>query len=173
MNAIFVFLISLFVLTSCTQSGRRQPKSNSDISSTRNTSDSPKKWAGKTIVQIERKDGVNYIPIEINGIKMFFIFDTGAGMVSISGTEALFLYKQGTLSDDDILGTANFIDANGNITEGTIINLKTVKVGNRTLNNIKASVVHNMKAPLLLGQSVLEEFGTITIDNNKSVIIFE
>ena len=122
---------------------------------------------------MEKKNGVNQVPVEINGTKMFFIFDTGAGMVSISGTEAIFLYKQGTLTDEDILEKANFIDANGDISEGTIINLKTVKIGNRTLENIQASVVHNMQAPLLLGQTVLENFGKISIDNNKGEIIFE
>lgn len=127
----------------------------------------------KFVVKMEKKDGVNQVPIEVNGVKMYFIFDTGASMVSISETEAMFLYKQGTLDREDIIGKVNFMDANGDISEGTIINLKTVKLGNRTLSNIQASVVHNVKAPLLLGQSVLEEFGTISIDNAKGEITFE
>jgi aspartyl protease family protein len=170
-NIIYLFL-GFLILSSCTQSGRREPNYTNE-NGVQTSTKTAKGYSGKTVIKMEKKDGVYQIPIEINSVKMYFIFDTGAGMVSISATEAGFLYKQGTLTDDDILGTANFIDANGNISEGTVINLKTVKVGNRMLTNIQASVVHNMKAPLLLGQSVLEEFGKISIDNKKGEITFE
>lgn len=151
------------IFTSCSRSGRRGLVKH----------DQDRPMRGKTVVKMEKKNGVYQVPAEINGTKMYFIFDTGAGMVSISGTEVIFLYKQGTLTDDDILGTANFSDANGDISEGTVINLKTVKIGNRTLENIQASVVHNMEAPLLLGQSVLERFGKISIDNKRGEITLE
>jgi aspartyl protease family protein len=159
----------IVLLTACTQSGRRQPNSNNEaqINSPRD------KWNGNTVVKMNKKNGVYEVPIEINGSKMFFIFDTGASDITISLTEATFLYKQGTLTDDDFLGTQQYQIADGSISEGTIINLKTVKIGNRTLTNVQASVVHNMRAPLLFGQSALAQFGKVTIDYNKSEIIFE
>ena len=80
----------------------------------------------KAIIKMEKVNGVYQIPVSINGIPMHFIFDTGASTISISVTEASFLYKQGLLINDDIVGKANFSDANGNISEGTIIILKTV-----------------------------------------------
>lgn len=126
-----------------------------------------------TVVKMEKINGVYRIPVQINGSKMYFIFDTGASIISISETEVIFLIKQGMLSEEDILGTENFTDANGDISEGTIINLATVQIGDRTLKNIKASVVPNMIAPLLFGQSALEKFGKIYIDNSRGEIIFE
>ena len=63
--------------------------------------------------------------------------------------------------------------ASGEIHEGTVIRLKEVKIGEATLKNIEASVVHNQKAPLLLGQSALEKFGTITIDNVNTKLIIK
>lgn len=122
---------------------------------------------------MEKINGVYQIPVEVDGVKMFFIFDTGASIISISETEANFLWKQGKLTKDDIKGTANFSDANGDISEGTIIVLSTVKIGDRILNNVEASVVHNLNAPLLFGQSALEKFGKISIDYNQSEITFE
>jgi aspartyl protease family protein len=86
---------------------------------------------------------------------------------------ATFLYKQGKLADDDMLGKADFLDANGNITSDVIIRLKEVTIGNRTIHDIQASVVGNTKAPLLFGQSALEKFGKISIDYNKGEISFE
>ena len=160
--AIWVLALSV-LLVACSRSGRRES----------GKTERGRTSQGRTIVKMEKKNGVYQVPVEINGAKMFFIFDTGAGMVSISGTEVAFLYKQGTLTDEDILGTANFSDANGDVSEGTVINLKTVKIGNRTLQNVQASVVHNMEAPLLLGQTVLERFGRISIDNKRGVITLE
>lgn len=126
-----------------------------------------------TKVKMVRKNGVWEIQAEINGIPMDLIFDTGASVISISQTEAIFLYKQGTLTDDDIIGSQSFIDANGDVSEGTKINLKSVKLGDRVLENVEASVVHNLGAPLLMGQTALEKFGKITIDYEKGEIIFE
>lgn len=120
-----------------------------------------------------KKGGVYEIPCKINGTQMNFIFDTGASDITISLTEAMFLYKQGTLTDDDFLGTQQYQIANGAIEEGTVINLNTVEIGNRTLHNVQASIVHNMKAPLLLGQSALRKYGKISIDYNKNEITFE
>jgi len=126
-----------------------------------------------TKVKMEKRNGVYQIPVTINGSEMYFIFDTGAGMISMSTVEATFLYKQGKLADDDMLGKADFLDANGNITSDVIIRLKEVTIGNRTIHNIEASVVGNTKAPLLFGQSALEKFGKISIDYNRGEISFE
>ena len=67
----------------------------------------------KTTIKMQKFGGVYHIPVVINGTEMFFIFDTGASSISISNTEAYFLYKQGKLTKDDIVGEQDFIDANG------------------------------------------------------------
>jgi len=168
----FFCILTSTLLFSCSQSGRRRPNTVEASDNIQRPAQNRSRGE-KTVIKMEKRDGVYQIPIEINDVKMYFIFDTGASIVSISATEARFLYKQGSLTEEDIIGKANFQDANGNISEGTIINLKTVRVGDRTLTNVQASVVHNLKAPLLLGQTVFEEFGKISIDNEKGEITFE
>lgn len=127
----------------------------------------------QNILPMENENGVKYVWIEINGLKLKFIFDTGASSICISSSEASVLYRQGTLRKEDILEKEYFQDATGTISEGTKINLRNVKVGNIVLNNVKATVIDNPDAPLLLGQSVLENFGNIEIDNNNNLIIFK
>lgn len=172
----YLYLIILFtaIAFSCSQSGRRKVSSN-DLGATKRLNESNKTndWKGKTFVKMSKRNGVYEVPIEINGSNMFFIFDTGASDITISLTEATFLYKQGTLSDSDFLGSQEYQIADGSIAEGTIINLKTVKIGDRILKNVQASVVHNNQAPLLFGQSALSQFGVVTIDYNKGQITFE
>lgn len=114
--------------------------------------------------------GVCKVKCAINGLPLHFIFDTGAADVSISSVEATFMAKNDYLSSSDILGKQNYMTADGNIVEGTVVNLKDVRLGSLHLNNIKASVTRNQAAPLLLGQSVLSKLGKIEIDNAKKVL---
>lgn len=180
MNNKIVFLIVLILFQSCREI---KDHNKSDLNPESNNKENQEEsYHGKerdgnnkrkTIVKMYKKNGVYEIPIKINGIDMEFIFDTGAGLISISSTEAAFLYKHGKISEEDFLGTSNFIDANGDISEGVVINLKTVQIGSRTLYNVEASVVSNMSAPLLLGQSAMERFGKVSIDYNKGQIILD
>lgn len=124
-------------------------------------------------VKMEEYGGVWEIPVYINDVKMNFIFDTGAGMISISLTELEFLAKQGAVTQEDVIRVQNFVDANGDVSEGLVINLKTVQIADRVLHDVEASVVNNEVAPLLLGQSALARFGKFTVDYGDDTITFE
>ena len=117
--------------------------------------------------------GIYEVDCAVNGLPLKFIFDTGASTVSISSVEATFMLKNGYLKEKDIKGTNYYSTATGEIREGTVINLPEVRVGDVVLKNIEASVSHSQQAPLLLGQSVLERFGTVTIDNINSKLIIK
>ncbi len=171
---IVVLLAQIYGCSGCSKSGRIKSNTRSvNLVREEKVPEKVNNIGRKTTVSMKREDGVYQIPVKINGTEMYFIFDTGAGMISISAVEATFLYRQGKLNDNDVVGKANFVDANGDITEGVVIKLRTVTIGDRTLYNVEASVVDNTKAPLLFGQSALEKFGKISIDYEKSQITFE
>lgn len=122
---------------------------------------------------MKKENGVYKVPVTVNGTSMQFILDTGASLISISSTEAEFMMKQGTITDDDIVGQSRFQDANGDISPGSIIRLKSVQIGDRILENVHASVVSGAKAPLLLGQSALSQFGKISLDYRRNIVTFD
>jgi len=157
----------------CSKSGLKERSSSSLGYKQTENEDININTKGRTTLKMETESGVKYIWIAINGLRLRFIFDTGASSISISAAEATVLYRQGTLKKEDILDTQYFQDATGRVSEGTRINLRTVKIGNRVLKNIEAIVIDNNEAPLLLGQSALERFGKISIDNRNNLIIFE
>ena len=80
------------------------------------------------------------------------------------------MMKKGYLSSKDVVGNQRYMDANGEVSVGTVINLKDVNFGGLNLTNVRASVVRNQKAPLLLGQSVLSRLGKMEIDNSKNIL---
>ena len=119
----------------------------------------------------EKENGVCKVKCKINGLPLHFVFDTGASDVTLSMVEATFMMKNGYLSGRDVVGSQQrYMDANGDVSVGTVINLREVDFGGHSINNVRASVVRNQKAPLLLGQSVLGRLGRIEIDNTKNVI---
>jgi clan AA aspartic protease (TIGR02281 family) len=134
----------------------------------------PEKAEEYTEIAVKRNPGGTFeIPCDINGLPLQMIFDTGASDVTISSVEANFMLKNGYLSEKDIKGKRYYQVANGEISAGTIITLREVKIGNAILKNVDASVVRSQKAPLLLGQSAMERFGTITIDNQNNKLIIK
>ena len=121
-------------------------------------------------IPFTKENGVYKVKCNVNGLPLHFVFDTGASDVTISMVEATFMMKNGYLNGNDVVGSQRYMDANGDVSVGTIINLKDVNFGGQNLTNVRASVVRNQKAPLLLGQSVLGRLGKIEIDNAKNVI---
>lgn len=128
-------------------------------------------WLSAQRIPMTPTGGVYTIPCEVNGLKLNPILDTGASDVSISLTEALFMLRNGYMSSSDILGTEYYRIANGDIVEGTGVILRKVKIGNKYIYNVKASVSHTINAPLLLGQSVLNQLGKFTVDYSSKTLI--
>lgn len=163
-------IIFLGIISCSHKSGRRNKNQKIEYSNKRNKNNNDRFSNTNNTIKMKEKGGVYTIPVIVNGSKMEFIFDTGASDITISDVEANYLFRQGTLSEDDFIGIQKYQIADGSLSEGTLINLKTVQLGNKILYNVKASIIHNSKAPLLLGQSALNQFGKITIDyNNKEL----
>lgn len=77
----------------------------------------------------------------------------------------------GTIVAGEIQVKKQYLNASGEIKEGTVITIREVKLGDSVLKNVDASVVHNQKAPLLFGESGLSRFGKFTVDNSTSKLI--
>jgi aspartyl protease family protein len=174
-SLLFALILSL---DSCGRSRRRGTENTRVEKTERNSqserqSRSSRSSRGKSVIKMRKENGIYYVPCVINDVEMEFIFDTGASDVTISLTEAKFLYKQGKLTDDDIRGTQQYRIADGSIHEGLIVVLQKIEIGNRVLRNVQASIVNNEGAPLLLGQSALSKFGKVSIDYKRNEITFE
>lgn len=177
-KSLFTFITILalaLTMTSCAHKSGRHGRDN--VSQTTSSNDnasgrSERKIGDHTKVEMRKEGGVYLVPIVVNGLNLDFVFDTGASSISISAAEATVMARQGKITDDDIVGQAQFSDANGDISVGTVIILRTVQIGDITLENVEASVVDNIKAPLLLGQTALAKFGKVTIDYNNNTIEF-
>lgn len=85
--------------------------------------------------------GVYTVTVQVNGaLNIDFTLDTGASEVVIPADVALTLMRTGTIDRSDILGTGQYVLADGSIVENTKINFRTLKIGSRILHNVRGAV---------------------------------
>ena len=124
----------------------------------------------QSIISNNKINGLFTIECKVNGLKLEFIFDTGASDVTISLTEAMFMIKNGYLNKEDIGETIYYKIANGNVEKGTKINIREIEINGIKLYNIQATIIHESSAPLLLGMSAINKLGKIEISGNSLYI---
>ncbi|MCQ2287430.1 MAG: retroviral-like aspartic protease family protein [Bacteroidales bacterium] len=122
-------------------------------------------------IKMTKDGGVYTLPCLVNGVKMNFVFDTGASNVCISLTEALFLYKNGYIDDKDFGNETKSLVADGSVTTGMKLKIRTIEIGGIVLKNVDAIVSSSIEAPLLLGQSAIRKLGKIEMTGDSLFII--
>jgi aspartyl protease family protein len=127
------------------------------------------------VIEMKKMPGGTFeVPVIINGVlKINFIFDSGASDVSISPDVALTLIRTGTVKESDFIGTQRYSFADGSSALSKVFYIRELQLGKHKIDNVKASISKSIEAPMLLGQSVLQRFGKVTIDNKNQQLIIE
>jgi clan AA aspartic protease (TIGR02281 family) len=129
--------------------------------------------AARATAQFQRMGGVFVLSAMINGnTQAYFIVDSGAATVQIPEDVAEQLKRNGTLTDADFMGQHRFILADGSGMQQRVFRLRTLQIGDRTMENVMATV-GAPRSRALLGQSFLRRLSWWKIDNIKNAIEFE
>ncbi|MDD9869502.1 MAG: retropepsin-like aspartic protease [Gammaproteobacteria bacterium] len=130
--------------------------------------------AGRNKVKMFKSGGVYEIPVVLNGVLAIpFIIDSGASDVVISSDVALTLFRTGTIRESDYMSGAVYRLADGTEMKSGRFRLQSVRIGNKTIRGVTCAITDSLKAPMLLGQGVLERLGKYTVDYKSGVLIFE
>jgi predicted aspartyl protease len=76
------------------------------------------------------------------------------------------LRRTGTISDADVIGEQTDVLANGSKEKSVAFTIRSLRVGDKIVENVRGSVV-SAQGSLLLGQSFLERFKSWSFDNTK------
>jgi predicted aspartyl protease len=129
--------------------------------------------ASEVSVAMEAQAGTFVVPVQINGaLTLSFTVDSGAAEVSIPADVVLTLTRTGTLTADDFLGEQTYQLADGSTVPSQTFVFRSLKVGDKILQNVTGSVAP-VKGSLLLGQSFLSRFKSWSIDNQRHVLILD
>lgn len=127
----------------------------------------------RATASFQRMGGVFVLPVMVNEkTTTYFVVDSGAANVQIPEQVADELMRNGTLGQSDFLGERRFVLANGQGVMQRIIRLRSIQIGNRTMENVLAAIsAPNSQA--LIGQSLLRRLNWWKIDNVKNAIELE
>ena len=127
----------------------------------------------QTEVPLKKVGGTFVVPVEINGaITLDFTVDSGAADVSVPADVFSTLRRAGTINDSDIIGEQTYVLADGSKSESFTFTIRSLKVGGIIIENVRAGVAPQ-QGSLLLGQSFLERFRSVSFDNTKHVLLLE
>ncbi len=134
-------------------------QTSSDVSETR----VPLKKIGTTLLVQATINGMVQVP---------FVLDSGASDVTIPADVVAVLEQAGTITGDDLLLPQTYGLADGSTASSRTFRLRSVKVGNRVLQNVTGSVALNSRG-FLLGQSFLDRFRSWSVDNEQNILVLD
>lgn len=122
---------------------------------------------GDTQIVLPRaRDGHYYMTLDINGVPVEFVVDTGATQVVLTQEDAARIgIDPLSLS---YLGTAN--TANGTVRTAAV-RLETVTIGDITDTRVRAVVNDGQMNGSLLGMTYLSNFDSITIKDGELILL--
>jgi uncharacterized protein len=124
-----------------------------------------------TSVPMRIEGGTYVVPVLINdAITLDFIVDSGASDVSIPADVVMTLMRTKTLRDTDFLGEKIYVLADGSKVPSQTFVIRSLKVGNKVLENVNGSVAP-VRGSLLLGQTFLSRFKSWSVDNTKHALV--
>ena len=135
------------------------------------SAEQPSAGSRATIVPMLAEAGTLVVPVRINDqITLKFVIDSGASDVNVPADVVMTLLRTGTITDADFLGTQRYRLADGSTVPSQQFVIRSLKVGDRTLNDVTGSVAP-VEGSLLLGQSFLRRFKSWSIDNQREALI--
>jgi len=124
-------------------------------------------------VPLKKRGGIFVVPVLINGaITLDFTLDSGAADVMVPADVFSTLVRTGTITDADITGEETYVIADGSKAESVTFTIRSLKVGDKLVENVRGSVTP-AQGNLLLGQSFLEHFKSWSFDNTRHQLILE
>jgi len=90
---------------------------------------------------------------------------------TVSVAFALKLLQEGAISKKDFEGNAEELISVGSIKHKTIINIRHLTIGNKTIENVTVWVWHNSLYPFLINKETLERFGKPEFDSETNKIL--
>ncbi len=119
-----------------------------------------------------KKEGDTFVvPVLINDkIMLNFTIDSGASDVSIPADVLSTLTRAGAVSQEDFLDKQVYELADGTKRKSRRFRIRSLQIGSLVVRNVIASVAPSAGSPLL-GQSFLSRLMTLSIDNQRQVLV--
>lgn len=124
-------------------------------------------------IKLTRLGGVYAVPLQLNRhVVLYGIVDSGASDISIPADILKAMKDDKILSESDFLDEKTYVMADGSKVAAKRYLIKSVRVGEKELNDVTISST-TKNGVILLGQSFLGRFKSWSIDNKDHALILD
>ena len=116
---------------------------------------------GDGLVLERRGDGHFYADVEVNGVPISMLVDTGASAVALSAEDARRAGIATTIGMSEVIG-----EGAGGAVQGDIVTIDRIRLGDTEKSGVTAAVLKGGSTSLL-GQSFLREFDQVEIRGDR------
>jgi len=122
----------------------------------------------KDSIQLTYENGHHYIVVNLNGIKMKGMLDSGCS-TGISGcaVDYAFLHRHGYVNRPVC---ESVVIANGDTVQAVSCTAYNVSIENISFDSVLCSFVDSQNSQLLVGQDILKKLGAYVIDYNNNML---
>ena len=92
---------------------------------------------------------------------------------SMSEKTALRLLKEGRIRRENFQGDVEKILGTGTVANGAIVNIKEIRIANKTLTNVPVKVVQKMIEDWVIGKKTMSQMGNYEFDTKERKLIFK
>ncbi|NLN94864.1 MAG: OmpA family protein [Bacteroidales bacterium] len=118
--------------------------------------------------------GEIYVPCILNRYNLIFTLNTNnKNDIELSLDQALKLLNDGAINRNDFEGDAEKIIGAGTIADKAVFTIRELRIGDKTVKDLKATINHRQSDPLSVGENILNQFGEFTINKENRQIIFK
>ncbi len=121
---------------------------------------------------VQPKTGVYIVECLVNSYREDFAYDQHSP-ARISLSKAMDLLKSGGISKEDFEGDPAKILKDNTIVKNAVINLKEVRIANKSVFNVKVRVDYKLRYDLVFGDEVLKQFGKYKFDTKLQKLIID
>lgn len=122
----------------------------------------------KDSIKLEYKNGHHYMTVNINGVKIKGLMDSGctAGIGGCS-IDYAFLERHGYIKHSH---PGEAVIANGDTINSIFCTAYNVSIDNIRFDSVECSFVDSQNAEVLIGQGILKQLGAYVIDYNSHMM---
>jgi peptidoglycan-associated lipoprotein len=121
---------------------------------------------------VQDRTGMYIVPVILNGFNDEFLLEERAA-AQVSLEKALEMLDEGLIDKDDFDGDPNQILANNSVRNNSTFTMSTLRIGAKTIEDVKFTVSHRQNNPIVIGADVMRRIGQYTINEDAREIVFE